>query len=134
MSVSGFLSSLQMPIDRDHVLLALALFSAPALAWRENAPILGSGGEVHGTDLSGLPSEYLESNQTGIHPRPLCSRRHAHHPDPQNNTTWTALVSGKKPDSQRGLATYLRPHAEKAATQIFENPFFLPLSCLVYPT
>ena len=101
MSVSGLRSSLQVPRDRDHVLLALALFSAPALAWRENAPVLESGGEVDRTDLGGLPSEYLESNQTGIHPRPLCSRRCAHHPDPQS-TTWTALVSGKEPDSQRG--------------------------------
>ena len=58
MSVSGLRSSLQVPRDRDHVLLALALFSAPALAWRENAPVLESGGEVDRTDLGGLPNEF----------------------------------------------------------------------------
>lgn len=56
---------------------------------------------MDGRDLGGLPSEYLESNQTGIHPRPLCIRHHAHQPDLQSNTAWTALVSGKEPDSQR---------------------------------
>lgn len=54
MSISGLLSSLQVPRDRDHVLLSLALFSGPALAWHaENAPVLGSGGEVDASDLGG---------------------------------------------------------------------------------